>query len=778
VTSLEINHTKGILYYSLLNMFSSFPTTRHSFSENKNATTTTKEQQQQKGDDFNAYGAFSWSSMRASRSSSSSGGGLLKSENHDDEVDGEAQHQNVPSSPSPSAKKKSNNNNNNNAGSSSRARGAKTTTSSQSSLLRNNSLTKSPRSPKDPFDEETYTFKEEALFPVSERINECLRLVAEGDAPWETPKVTAICLASNEDVVSEKQPVGTNKYRRKAGTIIINEDFMEQGYNGGKTTSGKARTGDCIVTKGGGLPGVEHLVHCVVPRYVARYKTAAETALVHCYRNALSMCIEDEVGSRNVGLTLLHRDERKCYPRREGAEVLARTVRRFLEKWVHKFESVVILFPDEETKAYYEKEVLPIYFPRNLIELQRSREEAMECDENGERVIVGRTISIDAFPSRHDSRDSRDDDDDDVDGGFEGERAATMGSRSESMDNNGAMSEDSSVGEDEDLGTNTEKSTNPTTLQPQQQEGRKSVEITIGYKGGRRWQHGKGLLKSDKHSLSNKSMNNLSEVLNVPLGVTIATPATGATFISQHETPEERRARVVSISQGNIEPWLLLNEATKLNANFDKCLSSVEDTTTLENEEIEYAKLLRVASHSLDQLNVLESATRAVTVEKHADFAGRRIITIVGAFAERMLREGEGDLLAMSLANNVVNASQEGAASGFIIIYHHTGQNSDSLTSEQFEMLLSKALGPAHCQAQLKALYVVHPGTKMKAQCWWSSLGINRNDGACAALGKAVYVNTLEELNAYVRVQGGEELDVPAHVKDFDANVAAKGSWY
>ena len=195
---------------------------------------------------------------------------------------------------------------------------------------------------------------------------------------------------------------------------------------------------------------MDHLVHCVVPRYVARYKTAAETALVHCYRNALSMCIEDEVGSRNVGLTLLHRDERKCYPRREGAEVLARTVRRFLEKWVHKFESVVILFPDEETKAYYEKEVLPIYFPRNLIELQRSREEAMECDENGERVIVGRTISIDAFPSRHDSRDSRDDDDD-VDGGFEGERAATMGSQSESMDNNGALSEDSSVGEDEDL---------------------------------------------------------------------------------------------------------------------------------------------------------------------------------------------------------------------------------------------------------------------------------------------------------------------------------------
>jgi hypothetical protein len=57
-------------------------------------------------------------------------------------------------------------------------------------------------------------------------------------------------------------------------------------------------------------------------------------------------------------------------------------------------------------------------------------------------------------------------------------------------------------------------------------------------------------------------------------------------------------------------------------------------------------------------------------------------------------------------------------------------------------------------------------------------LGINRNDGACAALGKAVYVNTLEDLNAYVRVQGGEELYVPAHVKDFDASVAVKGMWY
>lgn len=703
-------------------MFSSFPTTRHA-SDLERRTTETGDG---RGDDFDAHGARTWAS-----NGFLSRDGFSDAEEDDFEEEEEEEEDRDGSSK---------------AGKGRRRGVAKNVAQ----------LSKSPRSPKEAFDGNTGNARD-ALFPIDGEVNNCLRLVTEGDAPWNTPKISAICLACNEDVVSERQPIGTNKYRRKAGTVAINEEFMEQGYNGGATTNGKARTGDCVVTKGGRLPGVKHLVHCVVPRYVEKYKTAAETALVHCYRNALSMCIEDEVGSRNVGLTLLHRDERKCYPRKEGAEVLARTVRRFLENWAHKLESVVILFPDEETKAFYEKDVLPIYFPRNLIELQRSREEAMECDENGERVIVGRTISIDAFPSRHDE-----------------------------MPSNGSTSDDSSIGEDEDLATargeraNGENvnNTDTTNSQKLQQKERKSVEIAIECKGGRRSPHGKGLLKADKHSISNKSMNNISEVLNVPLGVTIATPATGATFISQHETPEERRARLLSISQGTIEPWLLLNESTKLNANFDQSLSSVEDTTNLENEEIEYAKLLRDVSHSLDKLSTVETVTRAVTTETHADFAGRRIITIIGAFAERMLREGEGDLLAMSLANNVVNATQEGASSGFIIIYHHTGQYSDSLTSEQFEMLLSKALGPAHCQAQLKALYVVHPGTKMKVQCWWSSLGINRNDGACAALGKAVYVNTLEDLNAYVRVQGGEELYVPAHVKDFDASVAVKGMWY
>ena len=582
-------------------------------------------------------------------------------------------------------------------------------------------------------------------FSIDLEINKILRTALEGQEPWECPLIEAIAIAANEDLMGDEQPIASRKYRKEAGTIEINENFEEQGF--GKQ---KARTGDCVQTSAGRIAGVKSLVHCIVPRYVEKYKTAAETALVHCYRNALSMCIEEDVNARNVALTLLHQDPKKNYPIKEGAVVLARSVRKFLEKWHKKFDSVVLLFPDEETKIFYEREIFPLYFPRNAIELNKSRDEAQECDENGERVIEGRTISIASFPSMPTIAQQQQ------------QMASDADDEEEDTDSFDDVSEESKdVSEDEEQANNNKIKKNNLAVE----------------RSPKRSTYGKGLIRADKNSVSNKSMSNLSEVLNVPIGVTIATPATGATFMSQHETPEERRFREFAQRQGTIEPWLF-NETNKLNANYDRCISSVEDTSILEHEEIEYAKLLRVASHSLDELSMIEFATRAVTLEKALDFAGRRIITIVGAFAERMIRDGDEKMLFMSLANNVVLASQEGSSSGFIIVYHHTGGNSDSLTTEQFEMLLTKALGPAHCQAQLKALYLVHCGTKMKARCWWSSLGFNRNDGACAALSKSVYVNTLDELNAYLRIQEGGEIEIPAHVKDFNTSVALKGVWY
>ena len=256
-------------------MFSSFPTTRHASDLERLRTTTTETEEDGRGDDFDAHGARTW----ASNGFLSKRDGFSDAEEDDFEEEEEEED---------------------------RDGGSKAGKGRRRGVAKNVAqLSKSPRSPKEAFDGNTGNARD-ALFPIDGEVNNCLRLVTEGDAPWNTPKISTICLACNEDVVSERQPIGTNKYRRKAGTVAINEEFMEQGYNGGATTNGKARTGDCVVTKGGRLPGVKHLVHCVVPRYVEKYKTAAETALVHCYRNALSMCIEDEVGSRNVGLTLLH----------------------------------------------------------------------------------------------------------------------------------------------------------------------------------------------------------------------------------------------------------------------------------------------------------------------------------------------------------------------------------------------------------------------------------------------------------------------------------------
>ena len=43
------------------------------------------------------------------------------------------------------------------------------------------------------------------------------------------------------------------------------------------------RTGEAKITQGFDLPA-RHIIHTVGPKYNARYKTAAETALYFCYR--------------------------------------------------------------------------------------------------------------------------------------------------------------------------------------------------------------------------------------------------------------------------------------------------------------------------------------------------------------------------------------------------------------------------------------------------------------------------------------------------------------
>ena len=209
-------------------MFSSFPTTRHSVTlEAKDINGGGKDT---RGTDFKAYGCYSWKESCYY---------LGKKEEENDEDDDESSGRRVSntkkdaevSSPTRRTKRSDDDEKE-------RRTISTTTTTTKSSLLPVGKVSKSPRSPKDAFDEETYSMRREALFPIDEEINECLRLVTEGDAPWETPNVTAICLAANEDVVSEKQPVGTNKYRRKAGRLPSTRILWSKG-----TTAGRRRAG-------------------------------------------------------------------------------------------------------------------------------------------------------------------------------------------------------------------------------------------------------------------------------------------------------------------------------------------------------------------------------------------------------------------------------------------------------------------------------------------------------------------------------------------------------
>jgi len=105
-----------------------------------------------------------------------------------------------------------------------------------------------------------------------------------------------------------------------------------------------------------------------------------------------------EENMRSVALTCVY-TKRKRYPRDQAAHIVARTVRRFLEKWSDDIDNVVFCFDNEEDAAIYAR-VIPLYFPRDSGEeahaLQNLPLDTGNVD--GEHVIVERKIKINAFP--------------------------------------------------------------------------------------------------------------------------------------------------------------------------------------------------------------------------------------------------------------------------------------------------------------------------------------------------------------------------------------------
>ncbi|KAK4005387.1 protein GDAP2 homolog [Daphnia magna] len=151
------------------------------------------------------------------------------------------------------------------------------------------------------------------------------------------------------------------------------------------------RTGEAKITQGFDLPA-RYIIHTVGPKYNARYKTAAETALYFCYRNVMELVHEYHLSS--VAIPIIYTVKRG-YPPDEGAHLALRTIRRFLEQYGDSIESVILVL-DANNYGIYQV-LSPLYFPRSVQEAEFSRYQLpFEIGDpvNGEPIISDRRIRI------------------------------------------------------------------------------------------------------------------------------------------------------------------------------------------------------------------------------------------------------------------------------------------------------------------------------------------------------------------------------------------------
>ncbi|XP_030850388.1 protein GDAP2 homolog [Strongylocentrotus purpuratus] len=200
----------------------------------------------------------------------------------------------------------------------------------------------------------------------------------------------AIVHPTNESL-TEPCPL-TNKIFSRAGQDLVQEI---------QTSFRICRTGDAKLTKGYQLP-CRYIIHTVGPRYNIRYRTAAESALYNCYRNALLLAKEQKITS--VAFCAIH-TVRRNYPPEEGAHIALRTIRRFLEKHGESFETIVLTMMGVDEHLY--SELLPLYFPRTELEEQWAIDLVPENigNEDGEPVIAERKIRIMGGPTRKQSEE-------------------------------------------------------------------------------------------------------------------------------------------------------------------------------------------------------------------------------------------------------------------------------------------------------------------------------------------------------------------------------------
>ena len=112
------------------------------------------------------------------------------------------------------------------------------------------------------------------------------------------------------------------------------------------------------------------------------------------------------------------------------------------------------------------------------------------------------------------------------------------------------------------------------------------------------------------------------------------------------------------------------------------------------------------------QLDLADMALARAICVGGRDFVGRRVVTIVAAHLEPVLRAGDEQRMLLHAAAEL--APVVAAPGGYALVYFHAGGVFAAPPSLQFVRQLHAALGPRH-KENLKMFYVVHPTAMLKA---------------------------------------------------------------
>jgi len=159
--------------------------------------------------------------------------------------------------------------------------------------------------------------------------------------------------------------------------------------------------------------GAKNVMVMLPPRFSKKYLSAAINSLHKTYLNALQAAIDN--GYRTIVFTAIHDLENK-YDANIAAEVVVRTIRRFLEHYPNNVDMICMCLGEHATEEYTKQ--MKLYFPRSAEEAVNA-EKALPKDvgnEWGEMVVEGRSIRISSLPGMggDDDSDYSDDEDDQI----------------------------------------------------------------------------------------------------------------------------------------------------------------------------------------------------------------------------------------------------------------------------------------------------------------------------------------------------------------------------